>query len=83
MPIDELTRFFAWFTLLNLGLMLISWLIFIGIKETAIRFHILTMGIGREELLRLHFQFFSIHTVLTLTFGLIPYLVVRFGFSAG
>ena len=83
MTVEEITRFFAWFTVLNYGLMLISWLIFISIKETAIRFHGATMGIGRDDLLRLYFQYFSIYKALTLTFGLIPYLVIRFILSPG
>jgi hypothetical protein len=83
MSIDELTRFFAWFTVLNYGLMLVSWLVFISIKETAMSLHSATMGVAREDLPRLYFQYFSIYKVLTLTFGLIPYLIFRFVLSAG
>lgn len=82
MSISELTSFFAWFTLLNYALMLASWLIYISLKETALRFHSATMGIDKEELPRLYFQYFSIYKVLTLVFGLVPYLVLRFGFTA-
>ena len=36
MSVAELTRFFAWFTLLNYSLMLVSWLIYISIKDIAL-----------------------------------------------
>lgn len=83
MTLDELTRFFAWFTLLNYSLMLVSWLIYISVKETALSFHSATMGVPREELPRLYFQYFSVYKVLTLTFGLVPYLVLRLGLATG
>lgn len=82
MSIAELTRFFAWFTLLNYMLMLVSWLIYISIKETVMKLHSATMGVPVEELPRLYFQYFAIYKVLTLTFGLVPYLVLRFVFAA-
>lgn len=78
MSLAELTRFFAWFTLLNYSLMLVSWLIYISIKDIALNVHSSTMGIAKEELPRLYFQYFSIYKVLILTFGLVPYLVLRF-----
>ncbi len=78
MTVEDLTRFFAWFTLLNYGLMLLSWLIFISIKQTAMRLHSATMGVPMDDLPRLYFQYFSIYKVLTLTFGLVPYLIFRF-----
>lgn len=83
MNLAELTRFFAWFTLLNYSLMLVSWLAFILLKDPVMRFHSATMGLPKTDLPRLYFQFFSIYKVLILTFGLAPYLVLRFGFAAG
>ncbi|MEC7289932.1 MAG: hypothetical protein VXW22_07595 [Pseudomonadota bacterium] len=83
MTLNDLTQFLAWFTVLNYALMLVSWLIFIAIKDTAMNLHSSTMGVAKEELPRLYFQYFSIYKVLILTFGLVPYLVLRFIMGTG
>lgn len=78
MTLNELTQFFAWFTLLNFTLMMISWFIFITIKDIALNLHSATMGVSKDQLPRLYFQYFAFYKVLILTFGLVPYLVLRF-----
>ena len=40
--------------------------------------HNATMHVPEAELPRLYFQFFAFYKVLILTFGLVPYLVLRF-----
>jgi len=82
MSIIELTRFLAWFTVMNYVLMLISWLIYISVKDMILNFHSSTMGVPKEDLPRLYFQYFSIYKVLILAFGLVPYLILRFVFAA-
>ena len=74
---DLLTQFFAWFTLINYAVLLFAWLAFIFIKDVAMQVHGTSMGVPKDELPRLYFQFFSFYKVLILTFGLVPYLVLR------
>lgn len=78
MSLDLLTQFFAWFTLINYAVLLFAWLAYIFIKDFAMQVHGSSMGVPRDELPRLYFQFFSFYKTLILTFGLVPYLVLRF-----
>ena len=77
MTLELLTQFFAWFTLLNFAVLLFSWLLFIPLKGFVMQIHSASLGIEQSELPRLYFQFFAIYKVLILTFGLVPYLVLR------
>ena len=78
MTIDLLTQFFAWFTLINYALLLISWLAMLVMRDFVISIHNAAMHVPKAELPRLYFQFFAFYKVLILTFGLTPYLVLRF-----
>ena len=78
MTIDLLTQFIAWFTLINYALLLILWLAMLVMRDFVISIHSATMHVPKPELPRLYFQFFAFYKVLILTFGLVPYLVLRF-----
>lgn len=78
MTIDLLTKFFAWFTLINYALLLVSWLAMLVMRDFVVSIHNATMHVPEIELPRLYFQFFAFYKVLILTFGLVPYLVLRF-----
>ncbi len=78
MDLDLLTQFFAWFTLINYALMLLSWLAMLVMRDFVVNIHNATMNVPEAELPRLYFQFFAFYKVLILTFGLVPYLVLRF-----
>lgn len=78
MTLELLTKFFAWFTLINYALLLVSWLTMLVARDFVMRIHNATMNVPKAELPRLYFQFFAVYKVLILTFGLVPYLVMRF-----
>lgn len=78
MTLELLTKFFAWFTLINYALLLVSWLAMLVMRDFAVSIHNATMRVPKSELPRLYFQFFAFYKVLILTFGLVPYLVMRF-----
>jgi hypothetical protein len=78
MTLELLTKFFAWFTIINYALLLVSWFAMLGMRNFVMRIHSATMKDPQAELPRLYFQFFAFYKVLILTFGLVPYLVMRF-----
>ncbi|MEE2930160.1 MAG: hypothetical protein VX599_05570 [Pseudomonadota bacterium] len=78
MDLDVITQFFAWFTVINFALLLISWLAMMVMRDFVVRIHSATMKVPEADLPRLYFQFFAFYKVLILTFGLVPYLVLRF-----
>ena len=78
MTLELLTKFFAWFTIINYALLLVSWFAMLGMRNFVMSVHSATMHVPEAELPRLYFQFFAFYKVLILTFGLVPYLVLRF-----
>ena len=74
---ETLTSFLAWFTLLNYSVLLIAWGCLVFVREPIMAIHAHATGVSKDELPRLYFQFFSVYKVLIMTFGLIPYLVLR------
>lgn len=77
MTLDLLTQFFAWFTLINYALLLFAWLAFWVMRDFVMGIHNSTMQVPKDDLPRLYFQFFAFYKVLILTFGFVPYLVLR------
>lgn len=77
MTLDLLTRFLAWFTLINYALLIFSWLAFLGMRDFVMGIHNATMRVPKDDLPRLYFQFFAFYKVLILTFGFVPYIVLR------
>lgn len=78
MDLDLITQFFGWFTVINYVLLLVSWLAMLVMRDMVVRIHSASMQVPEAELPRLYFQFFAFYKVLILTFGLTPYLVLRF-----
>ena len=75
---EALTAFFGWFALINYAVMIVAWIALMMFRNPIIALHSGMTGVAKEDLPRLYFQFFSFYKVLMLTFGLTPYLVLRF-----
>lgn len=78
MTLDQFTVFLGWFTLLNYGLMIFSWLCLTAFRGWILSVHSRTTGVAMNELPRLYFQFYSLYKVLIMAPGLVPYLELRF-----
>lgn len=74
----ELAQFLGWFTLVNYSCLLFSFLMLSIFRSGVLSIHAATTGVAKEELPRLYFQFYSLYKILIMTFGLVPWIVLKF-----
>jgi hypothetical protein len=78
MTLETLTAVFGWMTVLNFGLLAISSLCLLAMRETIIKIHTRIMGMEEDDLNRAYLAWMSNHKLLTLVFCLVPYIALRF-----
>ncbi len=77
MTIEQLTSFFGWLTLLNIGLFALMALIIVSCKAKIAKLHSKMFGLKEAELYSLYFQYMGRYKILILAFNLMPYLALR------
>ena len=77
LPIEQLTAFLGWCTLINIGLLLFSTLMIVLIKDFAIRVHSKMFDLDPQTLPAMYFDYLVRFKVLVIVFNLVPYLALR------
>ena len=75
--ISAMTTFFGWCSVLNIGLLLLSSLILLGLKGMVLDIHSSITGIPAAELNVLYFQYLSHYKVAIIVLGIVPYLALK------
>lgn len=78
MEIEQLTEFFMWCTVINLGIFIywLGWLLFA--PDLVYRMQSRFFSIDRESYNRSMYFFIGLYKLLIITLFLIPYLVLEF-----
>lgn len=74
MNINEITTFFGWCTVINMGIYLFSAFFMIAFKEFTINLHSKLMGIDATELPSLYFKYMGNYKIVIIAFNLVPYI---------
>lgn len=75
--INELTTFFGWCTVINLGVYLFSALFIIVFKRFTINLHSKILGIEASELPNMYFKFLGNYKIGIILFNLSPYIALK------
>ena len=75
--INELTTFFGWCTVINLGVYLFSALFIIVFKRFTINLHSKILGIEASELPNMYFKFLGNYKIAIILFNLSPYIALK------
>ena len=76
MDIQTLTSFFMWCTILNVGLLVLSWLLCVCAGDWAWRIHNKWFSISRETFNVAIYSFLGLYKVLVIVFNVIPYVAL-------
>ena len=77
MDLATLTKFFAWMTVLNTGLLLFATIMLWGLRDWAARIHGAMFDMADLDVKREYFEYLSRYKILILVFNLAPYLALR------
>lgn len=77
MTIDQLTAFFGWAAAINIGLLLLSTLALLALREPITRIHAHLFGLNEQDLGRAYFQYLAQYKIAIIVFTITPYLALR------
>jgi hypothetical protein len=77
MTLEQLTSFFAWCTLINLGFLIFAaaWLMLA--RDWVIKTHARMFGIPAVDLPKIYFKYLAYFKIAAIVFSLTPYLALR------
>jgi len=75
--VNELTTFFGWCTVINLGVYLFSALFIIVFKGFTINLHSKIVGIEASDLPNMYFNFLGNYKIGMLLLNLSPYIALK------
>ncbi len=76
MDIQLLTRFFMWCTILNVGLLFLTFLIFTVAGDFVYRMHGKWFSMRRETFNVVFYSFIGLYKVLVYVFNIIPWVAL-------
>ena len=76
-PLELLTAFLGWTTIINLVLLLISSIIVVAARGAISRIHGRLFGIESADLSRAYFQYLAQYKIAIIIFSLTPYIALK------
>ncbi len=77
MYINEITIFFGWCTVINMGIYTLSALFIIVFKDFTTSLHSKLMGMSASELPLLYFNYMGNYKIAIIIFNLTPYIALK------
>lgn len=77
MTIAQLTSFFGWVSVINIAILLIATVGIIAMKRLALRIHRSLFDLSAETLNAAYFSYLANLKLLTLVFGVSPWIALK------
>lgn len=77
MPIDHLTAFLGWCSVINIGILAITSIVIVLFKRPIAHIHGSMMELSRSNLNHLYFQYLAFYKVSIFIFNLVPYIALK------
>ncbi len=77
MDIETIREFLGWCTVINFGVMIISLLILLMIRDWASNFHAKMFGLDQAFVKQAYFQYLANYKIAVIAFNLVPYIALR------
>ena len=76
MTIRTLQEFLMWNSIINVGLLMLSFAVLVGARGWVYRMHSKLFPITESQFNAVIYGFFGLHKVLIIVFNIIPYIAV-------
>ena len=77
MSVETVTTFFGWCTIINFGLLLISSIGIVAMRNTITRIHARMFGLDDATLSQLYFQYLGTFKIAAIVFSFVPYVALK------
>lgn len=73
---DQILSFFQWMTIINISILVISFVLFTAFKKTVYGYHSRLFGIDESQVAVISYQYFGIYRLLVIVFNIVPYVTL-------
>lgn len=77
MSIDQLTQFFGWCSVINIGVMIVSAFMIVLLRGPISSIHSRMMGVSEAGLPRLYFQYLGNYKIAIFVLNVVPYIALK------
>lgn len=77
MTLAQLTSFFGWVSVINIAILLIATVGIVALKQLALRLHSSMFGLSPETLNGAYFSYLAHLKLLTIVFGITPWIALK------
>lgn len=77
MSIETLTTLFGWVCVINIGLLTLTTLAILSLRQTISRIHSKMFGLAPKDLSSMYFNYLANFKVLILVFNIAPYIALK------
>ena len=77
MDIAQLTTFFGWCTLINIGLLLLATVALTLFRVSVLRIHGAILGMTEAQLMPMYVNYLAWFKVLWIVFNLVPWIALK------
>ncbi len=75
--IEVLSEFFGWCVVINVGILLLSFLMVTAFRKGAVQIHARLFGLEPDVLSRAYFQYLAQFKIATLVLSVTPYIALK------
>ncbi len=75
--IESITRFLGWCSVLNIGLLMLSSLAVMCLREQIATTHMRFFGMVKEDILSGYFQYLAHYKIATIVLSIVPYFALK------
>lgn len=76
MNIEQLTEFFKWLTIINVGLFMINAVLIILMRKLVCKMHGKMFGITGENIAIILYSWLGLYKIMILIFSIVPYVAL-------
>ena len=75
--IDAITAFLGWCSVINIGVLLLTTILLIILKDPIVNIHSKLFGLSRDDLPLIYFQYIANYKIAIIIFNLVPYIAMK------
>ena len=75
--IETITEFFGWCSVINIGILVLSSILVIAIRGTAVRIHGKMFNLDERTLSEAYLQYLAQYKIATIVFSIVPYFALK------
>lgn len=74
---ENLTTFFGWCSVLNIGFLVLTFFVVTVMRGTLMRIHSVLFGVSEADLPGIYFRYLANYQTATLALALFPYIALK------